>query len=103
MNPRKGRGIAPPANRKSSPTLADRAAETARKAAAKPGPRPVIELRVFWEQIPGQLADRFVTECEIDPDAGSLVRSLAVLYAERAMLASLERQNLLGASGESQP
>jgi hypothetical protein len=77
------------------PSGAKRSAGTAPAIAPQPA-QPVLEVRVYWQQIPGQLADRFSTECVIDPKAGSLVRGLAALYAQGAVLEQLAEQNLLG-------
>lgn len=81
------------------PSGAKRSAGTVPAIAPQPiktNPGAVLEVRVFWEQIPGQLADRFSTQCVIDPKAGSLVRGLAALYAQAAVLEQLAEQNLLG-------
>lgn len=58
---------------------------------------PMLEVRVFYSQVPNLLADRFEVEVRIDADMGSLVRSNAALYAVRAILDELEGQQLLAA------
>lgn len=64
---------------------------------------PMLEVWVYYSQVPDQLADRFDVEIFIDEGMGALVRSNAALYALRAMLNELERQNLLSPSDAEGP
>jgi hypothetical protein len=93
MTPRKSAGARPRAAGKNG---AKRGAIHAPQPAEHPE-NVVLQIRVLYDQVPNELADRFSVESFVDSERGTLIRAHAALLAIEGLLGELrETPGLLG-------